>query len=240
MIHLPKKPLGKPSYGSIPHLPCSRLGPGDHYISHGQAKICTEKARDRNDVIIVQEKLDGANVGVVKLNNQLLAISRAGYLVSDSPHRQLRMFGEWVERNRTRFDELLNEGERVCGEWLAMAAGTVYDLPHEPFVAFDIMTGSKRIPFDEFRIRATDFIQPMLISIGEPFPIESMIECIKVSGHGAIDPVEGAIYRVERNGIVDFLAKYVHRFKQDGKYFEEVSGKPAVWNINTEDYNHIL
>lgn len=231
------KPLGKQSYGSIPHLPHSRLGPGDHYISHGEAKICTEKKRDKNDCIIVQEKLDGANVGVVKLNGKLLALSRAGYLVSDSPHRQIRMFDEWVERNYKRFDELLSEGERICGEWLAMAAGTRYDLPHDPFVAFDIIAGSIRSPFEEFRFRARDFVQPTLISIGEPFPIESMIECIKVSGHGAIDPVEGVIYRVERNGEVDFLAKYVQHFKQDGKYFERITGLPAVWNIDISTFS---
>lgn len=52
------KPLNKKAYGSIPHLPQSRLGPKDIGISPGQAKICTIKARDRNDTIIVQEKLD--------------------------------------------------------------------------------------------------------------------------------------------------------------------------------------
>jgi hypothetical protein len=33
------KPLGRKSYGSIPHLPGSRLGPGDYCISEGQAPI---------------------------------------------------------------------------------------------------------------------------------------------------------------------------------------------------------
>jgi hypothetical protein len=53
------KPLGQKAYGSIPHLPGSRLGEGDHHVSEGQAIIATKKARDKNDLIIVQEKLDG-------------------------------------------------------------------------------------------------------------------------------------------------------------------------------------
>jgi len=48
--------------------------------------------------------------------------------------------------------------------------------------------------------------------------------------HGALDPVEGAVWRVERNGKVDFLAKYVRPNKQDGKYFESVTGGATVWN----------
>jgi hypothetical protein len=40
------KPFGGKSYGSIGHFPTSRLGPGDHKIADGQARILTERARD--------------------------------------------------------------------------------------------------------------------------------------------------------------------------------------------------
>src|SRR4051812_45187727 len=36
------KPLGSKGYGSICHLPGSRLGPGDHKLNPGQARILTE------------------------------------------------------------------------------------------------------------------------------------------------------------------------------------------------------
>ncbi len=42
------------------------MGPGDHKCEAGQARIATLKARDRHDHIIVQEKLDGTNVGVAR------------------------------------------------------------------------------------------------------------------------------------------------------------------------------
>lgn len=48
-----EKPLGRKNYGSIPHLPCSRMGPADHACHPGQQTIATEKARDRHDIIIV-------------------------------------------------------------------------------------------------------------------------------------------------------------------------------------------
>lgn len=53
------KPIGRKAYGSIPHLPGSRLGPGDHHIHEGQAAILTQRARDRHDEVLLQEKLDG-------------------------------------------------------------------------------------------------------------------------------------------------------------------------------------
>ena len=48
------KPLGRKNYGSIPHLPNSRMGPADKHCEEGQAKIATEQARDKNDEIFVQ------------------------------------------------------------------------------------------------------------------------------------------------------------------------------------------
>lgn len=231
------KPLGKKAYGSIPHLPGSRLGPGDHHCEAGQARIACEKARDKHDVVIVQEKLDGSNVAVAKLNGEIIALTRAGYTALSSPHLQHHLFQNWVEREKQRFIWLLNEGERVCGEWLAMAHGTQYDLTHEPFVPFDIMLGNSRFSWSEFerRVRECDFTPPALLHHGSPYSIQNALYAIRESAHGAIDPVEGAIWRIERRGVVDFLCKYVRPEKEDGKYFAEITGKDPVWNI-TEKY----
>ncbi len=128
------KPLNKKLYGSIPHLPYSRLGEGDHKISDGQAKICLEKERDKHDVIIVQEKVDGSNCGVAKVNGKILPLTRAGYIASTSRFEQHIFFHKWVLANHKRFDGLLNEGERIVGEWLALAHGTKYKLEHEPLL----------------------------------------------------------------------------------------------------------
>jgi len=38
------------------------------------------------------------------------------------------------------------------------------------------------------------------------------------------------VWRVEREGAVDFLAKYVRPEKADGCYLSEVSGKDTIWN----------
>lgn len=226
------KPLGQKSYGSIPHLSMSKLGPGDYHCHIGQERIATVKTRDKKDIVIVQEKLDGGNVGICKLNGEILAITRAGYLAKTSPYETHFIFDKWVAQNKERFNSLLNEGERVCGEWLFHAVGTRYNLPHEPFVAFDLMKGVKRESFfiTSDRFREYDFTMPNTIHIGNALSIEKALAYLGNGNHGAIDPVEGVIYRVERNGVVDFLCKYVNPEKQNGIYFPEISGNPYIEN----------
>lgn len=243
-MELQRKPLGTKNYGHIPHLPGSRMGPADYKCNEGQNRISTEKVRDKHDNVIVQEKLDGSNVGIARIDGKIYSLTRAGYLADTSPFEQHWLFAKWVHKQEDRFLAVLKDGERLCGEWLAQAHGTRYNLPHEPFVAFDIMQGKQRSPLAEVteRIKDYGFIQPRLLHTGEPFTIEQAIEAIQVSGHGAVDPVEGAIWRVERNTLispgksservwkVDFLVKYVRPNKLDGIYLPELTGKEAVWN----------
>lgn len=240
-----RKPLGGKSYGHIPHFPGSRMGPGDHKCSDGQLRIATEKARDKHDRIIVQEKVDGSNVGIARLDGVIIPLTRAGYVADTSPYEQHWRFGEWVYANQDRFLAVLRDGERLCGEWLMQAHGTRYQLPHEPFVVFDLMSGQKRLTAYELcdRVMPHGFILPRLIHEGEPLSIEEALRRIETSGHGALDPVEGAVWRVERNElinkqtggerrwIVDYLAKYVRPEKIDGCYLPEKNGtdKP-IWN----------
>lgn len=233
----PEKPLGQRAYGSIPHLPGSRRGPADKGLSELQARILTDKARDKHDVITVQEKLDGSCVSVAQLDGKIIALIRAGYPASGSNYTQHHAFALWVEENKQRFHALLSEGERVCGEWLMEAHGTIYKLPHEPFVAFDIMRGHDRTISATVKERcaSVQLITPRVIHVGIPISIEKVLAMLEPSGHGAQDGVEGAVWRVERNGVVDFLGKYVRPDKIDGKYLENVTGSEPIYNWRPTD-----
>ncbi len=237
------KPLGRKNYGHIAHLPDSRMGPGDHKCHEGQARIATEKVRDKLDEVFVQEKLDGSNVGVARIGDTIYPLGRAGYPASSSPHVQHRHFSDWAYANLERFMAALQDGERLVGEWLMQAHGTRYELHHEPFVVFDLMIEDKRMPYDDFVARTTagGFVIPTLLHRGGAFAIDEALTALGEFGHhGALDPVEGAVWRVERDKptgkkgqkrrIVDFLAKYVRPDKIDGSYLPEISGAAPVWN----------
>ena len=224
------KPLGQKAYGSIGHLPESRMGPGDHKLPEGQAAIATTKARDKHDVVIVTEKLDGSCCAVARLNGSLLALGRAGHLAQTSPYEQHQLFAAWVRHNEPLFD-FLQDGERIVGEWLAQAHGTRYVLWHEPFAVFDLMRDHERAPFDELTTRTHNLPRPTVLHRGSPVSVENAMKRLVAGGHhGAQEPVEGAVWRVERRGQFDFLAKFVRPDKKDGAYLPEISNQEPVWN----------
>lgn len=228
-----KKILGHKSYGSIPHLSGSRLGEGDHHCEPGQERIATKEVRDKKDLIIVQEKLDGSNCAVAKVNGAIYALGRAGYLAETSPYKQHILFANWVKTHESRFDALLQNGERIVGEWLALAHGTVYDLKHEPFVVFDLLkNGHERLLYHDFLLRVLPlgFTVPHLLHLGQAISVAKVLEKIQVSGHGAVGAVEGAVWRVEREGKVDFLVKYVRNDKVDGCLLPEHNNGVETWN----------
>jgi hypothetical protein len=224
------KPLGRKSYGSIGHLYGSRLGPGDHHIHEGQTKAMTE-ALPKRDWLVVQEKVDGSNVGVCKLNGEIYPLVRAGWDARTSPREQHQMFARWVERNVSRFAVVLAEGQRICGEWMAQAHGTKYALPHEPFVAFDIFDANdERLTHARFNSAvAGAFATPHVFhSAAEAFPAASLPDL--QSHHGALDPMEGVVYRWERGDRVLMLAKWVRPEKKDGCYLDCEAADGPVWN----------
>lgn len=150
--------------------------------------------------------------------------------------------------NQERFLAILKDGERLVGEWLAQAHGTIYELKHEPFVAFDLMIDKERLIYDEFfsRVRG-EFVMPYLIHRGDPMIVDvAMKELGEHGHHGAVEKVEGVVYRVERNKlvdrhsgkrkrIVDFLVKWVRPEKVDGIYLESVSEGEPVWNWQPDE-----
>lgn len=118
-----------------------------------------------------------------------------------------------------------------------MAHGTRYELNHEPFVAFDLMIGNVREPYLIFNRRVSDFnfTVPSIISYGGPLPISIALN-VSISGHNAIDEIEGVVYRIERMGKVDFLCKFVRHEKQDGKYFQENNNGYTYWNCDVDKW----
>ena len=236
------KPLGGRAYGSIGHLPDSRLGPGDHYVDEQQARILTVQTRNKNDTVIVTEKLDGSCTAVAKLDGgSIVALTRAGYLARTSPYEQHSLFADWVDENQGLFAAILAPGERLVGEWLAQVHGTRYarlsDMSRCPWYVFDLMRGSKRATSNEFTQRFSGSVHvPRVIGIGDAINPTTGMERVKAfSMAHPDDGDEGLVYRLEtsKNGgdrYVAFLAKWVRPDKTDGKYLPNVIGGEPLWN----------
>ena len=96
IIHDPlgeENPYEYELYERQPHYPMG----GDNIklgilTKPGQQNIMTKKSRDKKDLIIVQEKLDGSNCSVAKINGEIIALGRAGYLAKTSRWEQHKCF----------------------------------------------------------------------------------------------------------------------------------------------------
>ena len=227
------KPLKVKGYGSIPHLPNSRMGTGDHHCDPGQAEIATARLRDHRDRVIVTLKLDGSNVSIANAPGMgIVALQRHGHLAESSPHEQHRMFARWVEKRKADFCKKLPIGFRIVGEWLALAHGTRYSLSMDPFVAFDAFDAeNKRFSWFDFSWLADHLGVPPVPVLHDsrcsPASVESVMALVRKRIFCELDEPEGAVWRVERDGYFDFMAKYVRPDKVDGLYLDDSN---PVWN----------
>lgn len=230
-----QKLLGIKNYGSIPHLSNSKLGIGDHYIERGQELILTNKARDKHDTILVFEKYDGSNVGICKVDGKIHALTRAGYEANTSPYKQHHYFHYWVESHKDLFMDLLSEGERIVGEWLIQSHGLIYQIYGDPIVFFDYFNDkNERLAFKELELKVKKYglKLPRKLHEGLPISVDELLPILnqKTDSIKSDELPEGMVYRVERKGNFDFLAKFVRHDFETGKYIIGFNENNLTWN----------
>jgi hypothetical protein len=230
------KPLGGKNYGSIPHLSNSKLGVGDYHANEGHERILVERTRDAFDLIIVQEKYDGSNVGVARIGDEIHALTRAGYTADSSPYTQHHRFSEWVKINTDLFMSILKDGERLVGEWMAQAHGLKYKITGEPIIFFDLFDVNGNRVTHERLMNAVGlyFNTPRIIHKGGSVTVNDLISVLnfKTSWMESVDEMpEGMVYRCERNGNVDFLAKWVRSDFKTGQYIINKQESELIWNV---------
>lgn len=242
------RPLGGKAYGSIGHMPDSRLGSGDHFISYQQASFITGVC-PRGYRVWAQEKLDGCCMVVAKVNGRIIALGRAGYQAETASYEHMRLFAPWVARRAARFDELLGEGDRVCGEWLPMAHSVRYEIRDQESLwhVFDVFRGDVRLDVPTVRMLALGAGLRVIPAIGwersqrPPRPLVSLrvsLGSLRTEmGVLPMDEPEGVVYRVERKKgaawETSFLAKWVRADFEPGRYLVGQPGNAStepVWN----------
>lgn len=220
-------------YPKIPHLPGSRTGPSDRHVGPERTRALTERARDGAH-IVVEEKLDGTCVVVTRTGDDVIAFGRDGRRACESRNLGRRLFAWWVTEHRERFLSLLHDGEQACGEWLALTHGTIYELPHEPFVLFDLVRAGVSLSREELRKPGLDagFTLPCTLHEGAALPTSEALSLLGPRGHHGADMAEGVVYREEhsRDGVCRFVAKLVRQEKVDGAHLADHTGRPHVFN----------
>jgi hypothetical protein len=126
------EPLRK--YPRTPHLEGSRLQPGDEDLD----AVPFAEVRGRH--LIVEEKVDGANVGVSFAEDGELRLQSRGHFLTGGPReRHFALLKTWATVHRDALWARLGTRYVAYGEWLFARHTVFYDaLPHY-LLEFDVL-----------------------------------------------------------------------------------------------------
>lgn len=89
--------------------------------------------------LVVEEKIDGANLGIVVKSDYKISVQNRSHYVSSSYHAQFSLLDNWVLKHSDELIALLEpEIEILYGEWCYMKHSIHYTRLPDYFLAFDI------------------------------------------------------------------------------------------------------
>ncbi len=172
--------------------------------------------------LIVEEKIDGTNVGIHFASNGQLVLQCRGHLITEGMHPQYDLFKQWAAAKRYMLEEILSDQFILFGEWMYARHSIHYrQLPHY-FFEFDIYD-KQREAFLCLKKRVE-----LIVGSGiETVPVvtagtvakselEELIGASRFDSHfenpmtGRTDNrMEGLYLRTESDGVVTGRAKFV-------------------------------
>jgi hypothetical protein len=120
-------------YPRTPHLFSSRGTDDDKHMGHKESLAFAE-----DPSLVVEEKLDGTNVGIHFTNANRLVLQCRGHEITTGMHPQYDFFKQWTTGKRPTLETMLEDRYILFGEWLYARHSVLYTaLPHY-FFEFDI------------------------------------------------------------------------------------------------------
>lgn len=218
----------------LKHLISSTAPEGEEYLSLEDSLRLTDSKLTDDEVVIVSEKLDGQNFTIKR------GYRRGSFEISACATAP-ELFQLFLANNaaRDRLSSIVGPFESADICWLATARSTRYQIKHEfPVVITNLYdkTG-KNLPFDEMfdRCLAVDVPTPYRKYFWETLartPSKTLREIKVYGGHGALDEINGVVYRLEnkrsRNVILE--GQWI-RPEAASKLRWDSEGLPTWWNI---------
>lgn len=203
-------------YPRTPHLAGSQGTTDDKHLG----SVDTQKMVS-DPSLIIEEKLDGTNVGIHFAEGQLVLQCR-GHEITAGMHPQYDLFKKWADAKQGMLRETLSDRFVIYGEWMYARHSIWYRALSHYFFEFDILdkqrnlfldlasriellegTGIKTVPIlHRGTIRLNEL--PELIGRSQ---FDSQFEN-PVTGQ-TDDLMEGLYFRTESDGIVTARSKFV-------------------------------
>lgn len=203
------------NFGKIGHLTGSKMIDNEDVLLSPETQYkFTECKRNPFDDVIITEKIDGMNAGVVKLDNKLYPVCRKGYdvrTISALPEL-VKSWVDWVLTNYDKLYSAIDEGERLVFENAMLRHTLSYNFKVDPvFFLAKYTPDNKKICYDNLCELAKyySFNQPPLLCRGIAVKPEEVIKQYPKGLVGSKDGIEGIVYTYEHNSAVEGLAKFV-------------------------------
>jgi hypothetical protein len=209
------------NFGHISHLTGSKMIDNADILldSKAQEKF-TKCKRNKDDLVIITEKVDGMNAGVYKADNGLLyPINRKGYDARQmgTQYKELEFLGlvwsVWVDKHYEIYDKILEKGERLVFENCILQHTLKYNFKDtEPvFLLAKYNKDGNKVCFNDLAeiAIANNIETPPLLNIGSAIPPEIIINQYPKGKLGVSEMIEGIVYNYEHNGEHEACAKFV-------------------------------
>lgn len=164
--------------------------------------------------VVVEEKVDGANVGIsVSEDGQLLVQNRGTYLRPGECHVQFRDLFTWLSRGERDLIDMLSPSLMLFGEWCFAVHSIPYDRLPDWFLAFDVYDRAEGRFWSTVRrnelVELLDIATVPLVARGQ-FSVDELKQLLDTTPSAVRDgPSEGIYIRREDGDWLLMRAKLV-------------------------------
>lgn len=221
-------------FPKTPHLPINAQAATDDDIVAGDEAM--QLIYSANN-IVVQEKLDGANLRIYydgehePIVGNREHVLKKGYVKKSTPAKlQFRPVWNWLYENKKLFANLtwlLGETPVVFGEWMLAQHTTKYDKLPTLFFAYDVFIDDIFLnPEDTIHfLVSAGFTVPPSIKLDKPEVLSSRLQ--ELSAFSSTDRCEGIYFKIGND------RETTHRFKMlrpDYKTVEDFTERGLIKN----------
>ena len=193
-------------YPSTPYL----AAPDDLDVRSDKVLSDERCHRLLDGAIVVEEKIDGENLGLSLLDGEVRAQARGDYV--DLGGRHFRGLASWLEPRRHRLTEDLPANLTLFGEWCADAHAVRYDRLPDWLLVFDVLDRDQGSFWSAERrnalVRGLGLTPVPQLAFGQ-FSMPNLLKLRDATSRVGSELMEGVVIRREAEGFLVDKAKLV-------------------------------
>ncbi|RYH15957.1 AAA family ATPase [archaeon] len=152
------------------------------------------------ELFVVEEKVDGANMGISIVEGQIRVQNRSHY-ISSQYHAQFELLDQWLAKHATELYEVLIPDKHILyGEWVYATHSVYYNGLEDWFIAYDLFDVEQQCFWS--RDRLVQLLAPTSIKVvkvlyeGYFRSIEEITALVRGSSYYGDSPREGIVIRL--------------------------------------------